>query len=132
MNTSKASDPRTQAKWRAAGAIPNPNRVFGLSIGQCVAAIIAGEVKLENVAKIYGGTNNSTPAEWDRMVASYRESLWAANPDEGERIFRQLLAENRIIQPWQGLLPWQPDPEATGSIWVKSRHDIVVKGLTIH
>ena len=73
--------------------------MIGLSVSFCVSEIAAGKVSLADVEKIVAGTNAPTPEAWEKIVKQYRDMYWRDNPDECERIFRQLLAEGKIKQP---------------------------------
>jgi hypothetical protein len=73
--------------------------MIGLSVSFCVRDIVAGKVPLADVEKIIAGTNAPTLEVWEGVVKHYRDVYWRNNPDECERVFRQLLAEGKIHQP---------------------------------
>jgi hypothetical protein len=73
--------------------------MIGLSISFCIKEISAGQVALADVEKIVSGTSCHNADAWERLIKMYRESYWRDNPDECERILRQLLAEDKIYQP---------------------------------
>ncbi len=73
--------------------------MIGLSVSNCIRDIITGVVSLDNVEKIVAGTACYGPNGWDGVIGDYRREYWQSNPDEGERILRQLIAEDRVLQP---------------------------------
>ena len=73
--------------------------MIGLSVSFCVSDIVAGKVALDKVEKIVAGTKLPDSEAWERCIKTYRESYWRKNPDQAERILRQLLAEGKIYQP---------------------------------
>lgn len=74
--------------------------MIGLSISFCISEMVSGVVNPSTVEKIIGGTA-AAPEHIDELVAEYRRSYWSwnGNPDEAERLFRELLAAGRIEQP---------------------------------
>lgn len=73
--------------------------MIGLSVSLCVSDIAKGKVAFADVEKIVGGTNIQTDEKWELLIEEYLSSYWYENPDECERIFRQLLTEGKIKQP---------------------------------
>jgi hypothetical protein len=74
-------------------------KVIGLSMSFCVRDIIKGKVKIENVVFISAATKARTEADWESVFAAYKQWYWKENPEEGERIARQLISDGLIIQP---------------------------------
>lgn len=72
---------------------------IGLSVSFCIADILAGTIKEENVEKIMGGTCITDDAEWEELISRYKERYWHENPEEGEAIFRRFLKAGKIEQP---------------------------------
>jgi hypothetical protein len=100
---------------------------IGLSLSFCVQDILRGKVKLEDVSKIIASTKVSRPqhstlAVWDEVLDRYAETYWAENPDEGERIARQLIEEGRVFQP---RLENGKHPYIGEGHWVESESEIV-------
>jgi hypothetical protein len=73
--------------------------MIGISVSGCIRDIVAGQVKIEEVERIIAGTSCGNQAAWDCVIRDYRKSYWRENPDEGERILWQLIAEGKILQP---------------------------------
>ena len=84
---------------------------IGLSLSRCVGDIVEGKINIEDVEKIITGACWTNDAEWEDTIQLYKQNDWcwsyigqdgrkmAANPDEAEKIARQLLAEGKIEQP---------------------------------
>lgn len=64
--------------------------MIGLSLSKCIADIIAGNVRIENVEKIYTRTNCLSPYEWKSVIQSYKTKHWASDPERAEKYFRWL------------------------------------------
>lgn len=93
--------------------------MIGLSVSLCVRDIVEGRVNREDVHIILAGTNTNhgEPDSLDKVIASYRENYWYANPDACEQLCRDLYSEEIIVEPrslWADLLREQPANEV---IW---------------
>ena len=75
------------------------NKLVGLSLSQCVADIINGSVNYDDVERISSRTRIENEYDLNHVIQKYRECFWSANPDRGEEITRQLVAENKLDQP---------------------------------
>jgi hypothetical protein len=73
--------------------------VIGLSVSMCIRDIVAGKVNLADVKKIIAGTAAKGSEGWNHVISMYRQTYWRNNPDECEKVCRQLLAEEKIFQP---------------------------------
>ena len=71
----------------------------GLSLSFCVRDIAQGKVRLEEVRQIIAATAAETDAEWEDILAQYRECYWSFAPDACEGIARKLLQEDKVRQP---------------------------------
>ncbi len=91
-------------------------KMVGLSVSMCVAAILRGEVKEEEVEFVIGGTAAATPEHWEGVIGQYRATYWRENPDKGEEILRRLLAAGKVDQP---RLRGGPSPDLSRGIWRK-------------
>jgi len=78
---------------------PQLPKVIGLSLSFCVLDIVAGKPTLDEVEKIIAGTKCLNDETWNKLIEDYRCSHWAENPDECEKVCRQLLAEGKVFQP---------------------------------
>jgi len=91
-------------------------KLIGLSLSQCVADIIKGNAREDNVEKIIARTAVKNAADLDELINNYRNTYWADNPDLGEEIARRLFEENKVEQP--RLLDNSPVPECMeNGIW---------------
>jgi hypothetical protein len=97
--------------------------MIGLSLSFCVQQIIAGEVNIDDVDKIVAGTRAPNSEEWDNILRRYRDHYWTSNPEEGERVARQLIASGKVEQPrvTEGRSP----NISNLKIWVDSESEIV-------
>ena len=66
--------------------------MVGLSVSLCIKDIANDKVNIENVEKIIGGTKCRNSEEWEVIIKNYRKNYWDDNPDNCERIFRNLLS----------------------------------------
>ncbi len=99
-------------------------KVIGASVGRCIADMIDGKYFIDDVEKIIAGTRCENPADWNKTISDYREMSWYENPNEGERICRQLIAEGKIKQPRledDDRFPFVPPGSA---IWVIDESEI--------
>lgn len=71
----------------------------GLSFLSCVKDVVSGLVRLEEVDKIVAATAATTDQEWDEIISRYRRFYWSDNPEECERIARQLISAGKVEQP---------------------------------
>jgi hypothetical protein len=72
---------------------------IGLSLSFCVKDIAAGVIPIEEVIGIRSATAVTSTAGWDRLIAEYRQTYWAFDPEACEAIARRLIASEGIIQP---------------------------------
>lgn len=70
----------------------------GLSLSLCVAEIIAGHAKLEDVVLIRANTMARDDADWEEVVNHYCRTYWRRDPQRARDIVRVLRASNRIHQ----------------------------------
>lgn len=75
------------------------DKVIGLSLSFCVADIARGKVDLEQVVKIVANTAAATPAEWGKLITSYKKTYWQDFPEKCGLIVKKLLNEGKIEQP---------------------------------
>lgn len=87
---------------------------IGLSVSHCIADIISGDVKEEDVEKIISSTAAENEAQWDEIIARYRQRYWSADPGRGEAILRRLLIAGKIEQP---RLQGEPTPNIGKGYW---------------
>jgi len=73
--------------------------VIGLSLSFCVRDIANGVIPLEQVEKIVAATAAPTPAVWEELLESYKETYWDENPVECERIARYFWDNGKLEQP---------------------------------
>jgi len=90
-------------------------KLTGLSLSLCIAAIVRGEVSLDDVQYIIARTAIKTEDHLTSVIERYKQGYWSDNPELGERITRELFAEDKIIQP--RLLGCEPYPTTYG-IWI--------------
>jgi hypothetical protein len=69
--------------------------MIGLSLSLCVADILRGRVKEEDVTFIVAGCaiHESDPEHLEYVLSSYAGNYWYPNPEEGKAIARRLLAD---------------------------------------
>ena len=73
--------------------------MIGLSLSLCVADIIAGRVREEDVEKIIASTCCESREQWEALIKKYREYYWDKNPDLAESLCWRLIFANKIEQP---------------------------------
>lgn len=73
--------------------------MVGLSLAICVADIMRFCVPLDRISKIVAGTKAITEADWQEIMRWNRAHYWQDNPEEGERIARELIAQGKVEQP---------------------------------
>lgn len=106
-------------------SVPQGPSLIGLSLSQCIQAVIEGRVQADRITKIISGTAASSEADWNEIFLIYKQTVWGANPEMAERIVRQLLTEDKIVQP-RVVGGNVPSILSTG-IWVSSETEIVWK-----
>lgn len=77
-----------------------PESKIGLSLSLCVADILRGKVKEEEVKEIITSTNAS-PEDWSKLLQQYKDIYWQENPEEGVAIAQRLYEAGKIKQPRQ-------------------------------
>jgi len=75
------------------------NQLIGLSLSLCIAQIIDGKVRENDVEKIIANTKADSPEKIDELIQGYRNSYWSTNPDLGEEIARKFFEKGKIEQP---------------------------------
>lgn len=70
----------------------------GLSLSFCVADIISGAVRIEDVEVIHASTAAVTQDDWDRVVRQYSSVYWRRDPGRAARVVELLRNANRIRQ----------------------------------
>lgn len=85
--------------------------VLGLSISQCILAIVEGKVPEELVVRIEGGTCFEDLQELGRQ---YAEKYWKDLAGPALVVFNRLLAAGRISQP---RLEGKEPPDTSKGIW---------------
>lgn len=103
--------------------------MIGLSFSSCIKSIVAGEVKIENVTKIVARTRLINREALDHEISDQRQSLWAKNPDECERVARELFAKGKVVQPRilandQDCYPVLRYVGGKPIVWVKYQYEI--------
>ena len=71
----------------------------GLSVSFCIKDIALGEVDINDVQFISGGTCCKDMEQWQPVIETYRKIYWSHFPDKAEEILRYFLERNLIIQP---------------------------------
>lgn len=98
--------------------------MIGLSVSFCVRDIVNGTVPLVSVEKIIGSIAVRTDQEVDDLIKSYCQVYWRECPVEAEKVFRQLIAEDKIEQP--RLVNDRHFPNiGNHKLWVESENEIV-------
>ena len=97
-------------------------KYIGLSLSLCVRDIAACERQLNEVAKIISGTSARTPEDWDQLINYYKERDWKEFPELAKIIVRQLLASDKIEQPY--LTQNRTPNRATTGSWVEDESQI--------
>ena len=96
--------------------------MVGLSVSFCIRDMVSGKVDPAVVEKIVAGTKASTPEEVEALIKGYRQTYWDECPDGAEQVFRQMLAEGKIVQP---RVDGKPAPMIAGGHWVENESQIV-------
>jgi hypothetical protein len=73
--------------------------LIGLSLSSCIRQMANGEVDPAMVKCIIAGTNWKFPEDVDTAIEHYSESIWRECAEKAGKLLRQLVNENRIIQP---------------------------------
>lgn len=98
--------------------------MIGLSLSFCVADILYGKVRLEDVKLIITGTACRTPEQWAGLLEQYKQSYWqfderqVANPED---VLRTLLESGRIYQP---RLHDEEPPRIGRGFWVEDESSL--------
>jgi len=72
---------------------------IGLSLSRCVADVINGVVKVEDINHIITNTCARDEHDWTTLIAGYCRSNWRANPVRAVRVVDLLRAAKKIVQP---------------------------------
>jgi hypothetical protein len=77
------------------------NKVVGLSLSFCIADLIKGDRKYEDVSYLVTATRCSTEEEWEQVISSYSRSYteWRKNPNHARRLVMRLREEGKVFQP---------------------------------
>jgi len=74
--------------------------MIGLSLSFCIKDIMHGNVAEGDVTKIITSTAARTEADWDRLIAGYRQTYWRAfEGDAVVALIQRLRAQGKIEQP---------------------------------
>jgi|GEM_PF-2111518 hypothetical protein len=76
-----------------------PDSKVGLSLSLCVADILRGKVKEEEVKEIIAGTRAQDKEAFDELVRSYQFIYWNDDPEAGAAIAHRFYAAGKIKQP---------------------------------
>jgi hypothetical protein len=77
----------------------NKMKKIGKCLSDCIADIISGKVREEDILFILSETAAVTDVEWRWAIDQNRHGAWKDNPEEGEAICRRLIRAEKIIQP---------------------------------
>lgn len=69
------------------------------SVSLCIADIIRGEFKKENIDHFKSGTAITDESAVKRVLDFYSQTYWADNPELGKEIFLQFWNQGKVIQP---------------------------------
>lgn len=94
---------------------PKGPDMIGLSLSLCVADIIAGRVRVEDVEVIHSTTRAEDGAGWERVVRAYAGKWWKQDPERACRVAMLLYDAGRIRQP---LLTGHRHPGIPEGHWV--------------
>jgi hypothetical protein len=72
---------------------------IGTSLSLCIAQILEGYVKEEDVEKIITNTKANSNDEWEILISDYCDQYWRINEEEARAIFYRLLQAGKIEQP---------------------------------
>lgn len=90
--------------------------MYGNSLSRCVADILSGNVKLEDVGGIVSSTRIVSKSDLMRVVSVYCDSYWRGySIDDALRVVRYLHIHHKLIQPrliYDGLVQ-----DSTQSCW---------------
>lgn len=76
--------------------------MIGLSLAESIRDIASGRVRIEDVDVIISCTRVPILETWEGVIKRYKEKFWIGkgiSPENSERIFRELLAKKKILQP---------------------------------
>jgi hypothetical protein len=73
--------------------------MIGLSLSLCVAEILEGKVKLEDVSALRTNTRAASEMDWAYLTSHYCLAYWRRDPERALRIVRMLREAGRIQQP---------------------------------
>lgn len=85
--------------------------VVGLSISQCILAIVEGKIPEHLVTRIEGGSCFADPADLGR---EYGQKCWQADAPAALAVLDRLIREGKLVQP---RLEGKPAPDTSGGIW---------------
>jgi len=79
---------------------PEIEPMIGLSLSFCIKDIMHGNVAEGEVTKIITSTACRTEADWDRLIAGYRQTYWRAFEGAAvAELIQRLRALGKIEQP---------------------------------
>ncbi|MCX6764356.1 MAG: hypothetical protein NTU58_01475 [Candidatus Nealsonbacteria bacterium] len=122
--TSEGYDLIQEEQRKADEEMKRRTKKIGLSVSRCVADICMGNVKIEDVSKIIGGTACKDEEDWNGAIDLYKRSIWSEFPEKAEEAIRKMIAEKRIEQP---RLERKPHPNIKYGIWVTDEKEILWK-----
>ncbi len=93
---------------------------IGLSLSMCIGDVIAGQIDEADIHGIVAATAVETPEDINKLMANYRQLYWGDNPDMGEELARQMLADGRVYQP---RLEGKPAPKPVPLRWLNVVED---------
>lgn len=95
-------------------SIQQNTKVEGLSLSLCIAQIIEGHVKEENVTGIVANTRAYTRAQFEEIADGYAKSYWHNNPSGGKALALKFYDAGKISQP---RLDHAPAHSVANGIW---------------
>jgi hypothetical protein len=74
--------------------------LYGKSLSLCVSAILAGKVKLDDVAVIVSSTRITSEADWFEVVLRYSNTYWAQyKPKQIAAVVATIKNREMLLQP---------------------------------
>ena len=76
--------------------------MIGLNLSFCIADILTGKVKLEDVELIITGTACRTPDHWESLFEQYKQTYWLHDEShvaDPKQVLDYLLLSGKIYQP---------------------------------
>lgn len=99
--------------------------MIGYSLSLCIADLIRGWVKIEEVERIVAGTNAQTENDWERTVSAYSKNYWEYNPQKAAGLVATLRAAGKIDQP--RTRGEDPPPPYKDYHWTKDGAPFIIK-----